>query len=142
MRRRTWTYIRQADILISFQMGLPSMIELPPQREDQTSLPRNIYDDEEFGEDCAAPPAALPDNEPTLISFLIAKAKLAFGFARALKEINKAGEYIRQEKILEIDRDLRNIYKNVPEHYKLGQLSCDDARVGHSNELARAKSCQ
>lgn len=124
MRRRCWTFIRQADILLSFQAGLPSMIEVQDHDE---SLPRNIYDDN-FNEDCTALPMALPDSEPTQISFLIAKAKLAFGFARALKEIDRSNT-ISWQRLLEIDRDLRRIYHGIPDIYKLGQLQGRESLV-------------
>lgn len=127
MRRRAWAFIRQADILLSFQMGLPSMIG-PRSLAIECSLPRNIHDDKGFLEDCTVLPPALPDCEPTKISFLIAKTKLAFGFARAVKEINRT-DTVRWERILEIDRELRHIYDNVPSHYKLGQLSNQDSLV-------------
>jgi hypothetical protein len=125
MRRRAWAFIRQCDILISFQMGLPSMIS-PRLLESQ--LPRNIHDDDSFNEDCPELPPALPDSEPTQISYLIAKTKLAFGFARALEEINRA-DAMQWERVLEIDRELRHIYDNVPDYYKIGQLSGEDSLV-------------
>jgi hypothetical protein len=126
MRRRAWTFIQQCDIMISFQMGLPSMIGL---RTLEPFLPRNIRDDDEaFNETCTSLPPALPDSAPTQISYLIAKAKLAFGFARALDEVGRS-PMPQWERILEIDRDLRRIYDGVPDHYKLGQLSIQDPLV-------------
>jgi len=125
MRRRAWAFIRQCDILVSFQMGLPSMISL---RMLEAPLPRNIHDDNSFNEDSITIPPALPDSEPTQISYLLAKTKLAFGFARALEEIDQAST-MRWERILEIDRELRQIYDNVPDYYKIGQLSSEDSLV-------------
>ncbi|KIV88147.1 hypothetical protein PV10_09071 [Exophiala mesophila] len=124
MRRRCWAFIRQADILLSFQAGLPSMIKL---QDHDDSLPRNICDDN-FNEDCTILPVALADSEPTQISFLIAKSKLAFGFARALKEIDRSNT-MSWQRLLEIDRDLRRIYHGIPEIYKLGQLQGRDSLV-------------
>lgn len=126
MRRRVWTFLCQADILISFQAGQPSMIDLDSCEE---RMPRNIYDNAVFDESCKELPLGLPDSEPTEVSFLIAKAKLAFGFARALKSISHSIDLIRWESILEIDRELRRIYDGIPEHYKLGQLSIRDSLV-------------
>jgi hypothetical protein len=125
MRKRVWTFIRQADILIAFQAGMPSMIELPV---DESSMPGNFYDDEAFGEECTALPEVLPDSEPTQVSFLIAKSRMAFGFALALKEVSSTAK-IRSERILELDRDLRNLYNNVPEKYQLRQLSTQDSLI-------------
>lgn len=124
MRRRTWTFIRQADILISFQVGLPSMLGLRPFK---CSLPRNLRD-EDFDEGCTALPQALPDSEATHISFLIAKAKLAFGFAHAVESINKT-DSMQWRKVLEIDRELRDIYDSIPDYHKLGSLSSENSLI-------------
>jgi hypothetical protein len=124
MRRRVWAFIGQADIMISFQKGLPSMVGLD---QLESVLPRNLYDDS-YNPNSSKLPAALPDCENTQISFLIAKTKLVHGFARALNEINGA-DIPQWERILQIDRQLRQIYENVPNHYKLGQLSDRDSLV-------------
>ncbi|KPI40836.1 putative transcriptional regulatory protein [Cyphellophora attinorum] len=126
MRRRVWTFIQQCDILVSFQMGLPSMTA-PASLE--ASLPRNIHDEGgAFDEDCTALPPALPDSVPTKISYLIAKARLASGLARALDEVNRTPAPT-WENVLEIDRKLRQIYDNVADHWKLGELSAQDSLV-------------
>ncbi|CAM1511818.1 Fc.00g093310.m01.CDS01 [Cosmosporella sp. VM-42] len=134
MRRRTWAFIRQADVMLSFQMGLPSMIELPP---DEACLPRNIYDDEYFEEGCTVLPTTLPNSEPTQVSFLLAKTRLAFGFARALKEISHA-DTTRWERILEIDREIRSLYDNIPDRFKLSQHSGRDSLVLISSRFVLA----
>src|SRR5882757_11182296 len=98
MRRRSWAFIQEADILFSFQMGLPSMIKTGNL---DSSLPRNTYDDDIFSELCKTPPLALSETELTQISYLISKTCLAFGFARALKEMSRI-ESMRYERVLEI----------------------------------------
>jgi hypothetical protein len=125
MRKRVWTFIRQADVMFSFQMGLPSMIGPHLLRG---SLPRNIHDDESLFEGCSTLPAALSDREYTRISFLIAKSKLVFGFAHALEEINRSSTP-KWDRILEIDRELRQIYDEVPGNYKLGTFSGHDSFI-------------
>ncbi|EXJ66966.1 uncharacterized protein A1O5_09612 [Cladophialophora psammophila CBS 110553] len=127
MRRLVWAFIRQYDIFLSFQLGLPSMIRIR-SLEGPQDLPRNIHDDEYFGEDCTTLPPALSDSEPTQISYLIAESKLAFGFTRALEEMNRSAT-IPCERVLEIDRELRRIYDSAPDHYKLGLLSVQDSLV-------------
>jgi hypothetical protein len=96
--------------------------------DDSQQLPRNIYDNDDFQEDCAELPPGLPDSEPTQVSYLLAKANLAFGFARALHEIKSSGT-IRRTRVLEMDRELRCIYDGTPEYYKLGPFSGDDSLV-------------
>ena len=120
--------------MISFQAGLPSMIELDALA---APLPRNIHDNEAFTETCTALPAALPDSADTRISFLIAKSKLAFAFARALSDV-KGSSILPPAKILEIDRKLREVYNDVPRMYQLGALSSQDSLVLISSRFVLA----
>ena len=119
MRCRVWAYIRLADILFSFQAGLPSMIRV---RDSDTNLPRNIHDDAAFYETCLELPPARPDTEITQISFLVIKSRLVSGFACALKEMNSPTK-MPYERVIEVDRELREIYDHVPEYFKLQALS-------------------
>ncbi|KAK5676968.1 hypothetical protein LTS10_010732 [Elasticomyces elasticus] len=125
IRRRLWAHIRSADIMLSFQMGLPSMID---QRALKGPLPRNFHDDHGFDEECTTIPPTVPESEPTQVSYLIAKTNLVFGFARALHE-STCGAKMSPVRLLEIDRELRQTYDRVPEHYKLGQLSSQQSLV-------------
>lgn len=118
MRRRIWTFVRQSDLLFSFQIALPSMIRIG---DSDTELPRNIYDDE-FDEDCASLPPPRPASEATPVSYMIAKAKLAFGFGRVLEEVNGLHRKAYDE-ILKIDRGLRDIFSSIPEHLRLRPMS-------------------
>jgi hypothetical protein len=85
-------------------------------------LPRNIYD-ESFGPTCVELPAPFPDSEPTQISYLICKARLALGLARALKELNQEDTPPPYEKVLEIDRSIRETYAKAPEHFRLRSMA-------------------
>jgi Fungal specific transcription factor domain len=118
MRRRVWTYVRQADILFSFQISLPAMIRIG---DSDTDLPRNIYD-EEFDEDTTVLPPSRPPCEPTTVSYMIAKARLAFGFGRVLEEVNCLDSKPYEE-ILKIDKGLRDIFEAVPEHLRLRPMN-------------------
>ena len=118
MRRRIWTFVRQADLLFSFQIALPSLVRIG---DSDTELPSNIYDDE-FDEDCTALPPARPPSEATPVSYMIAKARLAFGFGRVLEEINGV-QHKPYDEVLKIDRGLRDIYASIPEHLKLRPMA-------------------
>jgi Fungal specific transcription factor domain len=118
MRRRVWTFVRQADLLFSFQISLPSMIRIG---DSDTELPRNIYD-EEFDEDTTVLPPSRPISEPTTVSYMITKARLAFGFGRVLEEVNGVRSQPYEE-ILKIDKGLRDIFDGTPEHLKLRPMS-------------------
>lgn len=119
MRRRVWTFIWQADIFFSFQHGFPSMVKIV---SPEKILPRNIYD-ESFGPHYVELPAPFPDSEPTQISYLICKARLALGLARALKELNREDTPPPYERVLEIDRSIRETYAKAPEHFRLRSMA-------------------
>ena len=119
MRRRVWAFLRQADILFSFQMSLPGMIRIG---DSDTELPRNIHD-EDFDESTTTLPPARPASEKTSISYLITKTRLAFGFCRVVRAgvvraVNDAKIAELAEDTHEIDKGLREIYESVPEHFK------------------------
>lgn len=114
MRRRIWTFVRQADLLFSFQTSMPPMIRTG---DSDTDLPRNIFDDE-FGEDSKELPPPRSPSESTPVSYMIAKSRLAFGFGRVMEHMNSvhAGSY---EEVLKIDAGLREIFESLPEHFHL-----------------------
>ncbi|CAI7590339.1 unnamed protein product [Penicillium glandicola] len=114
MRRRVWTFVRQADLLFSYQAGLPSMIR---GTDSDTELPRNLYDDD-FDEDCKELPPPRQLNEPTPISYLIAKARLSYVFGRVLEQ-SSAVSSTSYEKVMEIDAELRQARDLIPEHLRI-----------------------
>jgi hypothetical protein len=100
------------------------------------TLPRNIYD-QDFDEDCTSLPPAQQASEPTEIAFLLAKTRLAFGFSRAAAEIKRAS-FVKWDRILELDRELRQIYDAIPDVYKLGLLSANDSLIRTSAKMTLA----
>lgn len=114
MRRRVWTFVRQADLLFSFQVGLPSMIR---SSDSDTELPRNLYDDD-FDEDCKELPPSRQLSEPTPISYLIAKARLSYAFGRVVEQ-STAISSAPYEKVMEIDAELRQARDMIPEHLRI-----------------------
>jgi hypothetical protein len=114
-----WTFIWQADIFFSFQHGFPSMVKI---ESPEKILPRNIYD-ESFGPQSVELPSPLSDSEPTQISYLICKARLALGLARALKELNREDTPPPYENVLEIDRSIRETYAKAPDHFRLRSMA-------------------
>ncbi|OJJ88757.1 Zn(II)2Cys6 transcription factor [Aspergillus glaucus CBS 516.65] len=111
MRRRIWTFVRQADLLFSFQLGLPSMLR---SADSDTELPRNLYDDD-FDEDCKELPPSRPPDEPTPVCFLITKARLSYVFGNVVDHTSSvhSGSY---EKTMEFDAELRRARDMIPEH--------------------------
>lgn len=109
MRRRLWTFIRQADILFSYAVGLPSMIR---SSDTDTDLPSNLKD-EDFDEDTQMPPAARPNTEFTPISYLIAKADISFVFGR-IAESEAGIQSVPYDEIMKLDNELKDAYHSLP----------------------------
>lgn len=110
MRRRVWTFVRQCDLLISFQFGLPAMI-----RSDHidTQPPRNLYDDE-LHEDMAALPPSRPSFEATPMSYMIAKSKMTFIFGRVVERMQSLANPPSYEETMRFDAELREARSTHP----------------------------
>ncbi|KAK5132779.1 hypothetical protein LTR08_008664 [Meristemomyces frigidus] len=103
IRRRVWTFVRQCDLLMSFQFGLPAMV-----RTDHidTLSPRNLYDDE-LHEDMPALPASRPIFEATPMSYMIAKSNMTFLFGRIVERTQSIGNPPSYEETMQFDAELR-----------------------------------
>lgn len=120
MRRRIWTFVRQSDLLISYQLGLPSMIRLG---DCDTALPGNYYDDDLFEEMQALPPPR-PITEPTPVSYMIAKASLSFCFGKIVEGLHSITS-CTYEDIMQLDQNLREARAELPPY--LRQKPLEDA---------------
>ncbi|KAL9009989.1 MAG: hypothetical protein Q9173_005028 [Seirophora scorigena] len=114
MRRRIWTFVRQADLLFSFQLGLPSMIRLG---DCDTALPGNYYDGDLFEEMKELPPPR-PVTEPTPVSYMIAKASLSFCFGKIVESLHSIRS-CTYEDIMQLDQSLREARAELPPHLRL-----------------------
>ncbi|KAK4954754.1 hypothetical protein LTR66_013507 [Elasticomyces elasticus] len=123
MRRRVWTFVRQADLLFSFQFGLPSMIR---SEHIDTEIPRNLYDDELYEEMTALPPSR-PIAEATPMSYMIAKARLAFAFGKIVDRTQAISNPPCYEEIMKLDQELREVHASTPPHLRLRAMQ-DSAR--------------
>ncbi len=122
MRRRLWTFVRQADLLFSFQLGLPSMIRLG---DCDTALPGNYYD-EELYEDMKALPPPRPVTEQTPVSYMIAKASLSFAFGKIVESVHAIAT-CSYDDVMDLDRNLREARAELPPHLRLRPLEdCGD----------------
>lgn len=111
MRRRVWSFVRQADLLFSCQVGLPSMIRMA---DSDTELPRNLYDDD-FDENCKELPPSRPPNEPTPLSYLITKSRLANVLGQAIEQTSSL-QNTPYDKVIEMDSELRRARDMIPDH--------------------------
>ena len=117
IRRRVWTFVRQSDLLFSFQIGLPSMIRLG---DCDTELPRNIFDDE-FDEDIKVLPPSRPFTEATPVSYMRAKATMAFAFGKVIERVH-AVTPSSYEELMGLDELLRTTRAEYPPHLRLRSI--------------------
>ncbi|KAJ5660403.1 hypothetical protein N7507_006854 [Penicillium longicatenatum] len=117
MRRRVWSFVRVADVLFSFQVGMPSMLRAA---DSDTDLPQNLYDDD-FDEDSKELPQPRQLSEPTPISYLITKARLVFAFGRVNEHASSISN-ASYDKTMELDADLRHARDSIPDHLRLRPL--------------------
>lgn len=122
MRRRVWSFVRTADLLFSFQVGLPCMLRVA---DSDTELPRNLYDDD-FDEDCKELPPPRQLSEPTPISYMISKCRLTYAFGR-VNEHASAVAGTSYDKVMELDAELRRARDLIPDHLQI--RSMDECQV-------------
>ena len=113
IRRRVWTFVRQSDLLFSFQIGLPSMLR---PGDCDTELPRNLYDDE-FDEDSKELPPSRPITEPTPVSYMCAKANMSFAFGKVVEKLHSVSTTSYDE-IMVLDQELRDARAELPPHLR------------------------
>lgn len=109
MRRRTWSTCMHLDMLISFQLGLPSNTQFPTCN---TKPPTNLLD-RDFDEDTEQLPPARPLTEHTLLVFYIAKDRLMNVFDKVIRHTLSATESPSDELDM-IDGEIRSTMAALP----------------------------
>jgi hypothetical protein len=109
MRRRMWHMVAQVDLLLSFQLGLPSMIRV---LQSDTTPPHNLFDND-FCETSPELPPERPEFEPTPISYMICKSRICQVFGMITEQANLIRQPTYAE-VIELDARLREVYALVP----------------------------
>jgi hypothetical protein len=109
MRRRVWHLLAQVDLILSFQVGLPSMIRAI---QSDTAPPNNLFDDD-FSQDSQELPPARPASEATPISYMICKAGICHAFGIIVDQANSILTPPYSE-VLGLDTRLREAYNLIP----------------------------
>lgn len=116
MRRRLWLAIKQTDVLLSWQVGLPSMI---PHSQCDTMLPRNLHEDD-FDEDSDIIPMSRPWIEITKISPFIVKAPLIAVFTKIASHIQDI--HPKDSEIPVLEQELYAARDSLPPMYKMRSM--------------------
>lgn len=113
MRRRVWLHIFQLDALLSFQLGLPSMI---PAECCDTHVPRNLNDSDLQVRMSALPPSR-PSSEYTPFLYFISKASVMSIFKKIVAHtISLATPSYSRTTTL--DAEMRGAYSLLPDFLK------------------------
>ena len=118
MRRRVWSIIGMIDVLISFQLGLPSMFKTI---QSDTMPPRNLLD-RDFNASSTVLPASRSIDELTPSSYTRAKLRIVRIFADAA-ELSHATIAPSHEEILRLDRELEEAKAAVPPLLQMPDIS-------------------
>ncbi|KAF2160478.1 hypothetical protein M409DRAFT_29099 [Zasmidium cellare ATCC 36951] len=124
MRRRTWSFAMQLDLLIMFQLGLPNTVQFGSW---DTRPPSNLQDTD-FDEDTAVLPPPRPDTEPTRVTFYTAKHMLMKIFDKILRHSLSVGEIKPEHDLLALHQELVQTYDSIPAvlHYRNVSSSISD----------------
>ncbi|KEY69737.1 hypothetical protein S7711_03718 [Stachybotrys chartarum IBT 7711] len=117
MRRRTWNMAIQIELLVSFHMGLPSMVQ---GVESDTAPPRNLQD-EDFDEDSTELPPARPSSDWTSILYPIHKTQILRVFGK-IGQQSHALSPPNYNDVLALDKQLQQVWGNVPSYLKVRPL--------------------
>ncbi|KAG5766787.1 hypothetical protein H9Q72_005159 [Fusarium xylarioides] len=118
MRRRVWVCLYQLDSLMSFQMGLPSMI---PSDFCNTELPRNLKQSD-FYPGIAELPPPRPLSETTTISYAIVKASVMGMFKKVVRHTRYVTP-LSYEETVSLDAEVRAAYDKIPDNFKYKPLT-------------------
>ncbi|WXC50431.1 hypothetical protein QX201_010090 [Fusarium graminearum] len=118
MRRRVWVCIYQLDALMSFQLGLPSMV---PSDSCDTELPRNLDQNQLHPEIKELPPSR-PLSENTTILYSIVKASVMAKFKEVVKHTRSPASP-SHETTVTLDAEVCQVYTNIPDHFKYKPLT-------------------
>lgn len=109
MRRRTWSTCMHLDMLISFQLGLPSNTQFPTCN---AKPPTNLLDCD-FDEKTEQLPPARPLTEHTLLVFYIAKDRLMNVFEKVIRH-TLSGTESSSDELDTIDAEIRSTLAALP----------------------------
>lgn len=109
MRRRVWHLLVQMDLLVSFHNGLPSMVQAV---KSDTRVPLNLQD-QDFDEDSTELPPSRPETEITVMSYTLAKGRLARVLGKIIEQANLL-TLPNYTEVMTLDRELQQAFSAIP----------------------------
>lgn len=118
MRRRSWAVLKQMDLMISFQLGLPSNICL---EDCDTKSPSNLLDSD-FDADTQVLPESRSENDGTKLLWFIVKERQMTSFSKVCRDALSFKEKSEAD-ILQLDIEVREMHTTIPEILRTRPLS-------------------
>ncbi|KAJ5784552.1 uncharacterized protein N7503_009764 [Penicillium pulvis] len=118
MRRRLWAMICQLDTLVSFQNGLPRVVQ---HYYCDSEIPSNLLDTD-FDENCVHLPPGRPDEERTACSYTRAKSRLMAAFGH-ICDSAYAREPVSYDEIMAMNRRLDIAHDQLPSFFRARPMS-------------------
>ncbi|KAH6892200.1 hypothetical protein B0T10DRAFT_457916 [Thelonectria olida] len=117
MRRRMWNMALQVELLVSFHMGLPSLLQ---GIETDTTVPRNLQD-EDFDEDSTDLPPGRPPSDYTAMTYPIHKTKILRVFGQIARQAHALTppNYVE---VMKLDKLLQEVWQEVPAFMRVRPL--------------------
>ena len=109
IRRRIWHLLVQMDLLISFETGLPSMVQ---GIKSDTRVPLNLQD-QDLDENSTELPPSRPETEITGMSYTLAKGRIARVFQRIIEQAD-AVTLPDYGEVTALDRELQQAFSAIP----------------------------
>ena len=119
MRRRAWSSCKQMDMMISFQLGLPSNICLD---NCDTRSPRNLFNTD-FDEDTQVLPPSRPESEVTPLLWYFVKDRQMVNFSKVCR-IALSFHEASEADIVQLDYEIRETHRTTPDVLRTRPL-CD-----------------
>jgi hypothetical protein len=117
MRRRMWNLLVQIDMIVSFHLGLPSMIH---GIESDTGMPRNLINEDLTPEMTELPPGR-PDSEYTELTYPIWKSTVCRVFGLVARQAHSLTAPTYPD-VMRLDKLLKEKWAQVPTFMKVKPL--------------------
>ena len=109
IRRRVWSTVRQIDVTISTQMGLPLKVKA---HQTDTDEPRNLLDSD-LDEDLAELPPSRPETEVTAMLYSLAKRRTA-AIGGLIIDFTTDIRPHTYDEVMELDAELERSRASIP----------------------------
>jgi hypothetical protein len=117
MRRRVWHNLVQIDLLGSFHIGLPSMVQAI---DSDTAYPRNLRD-EDFDENSIELPEGRPETDVTPILYTLSKGRIIEVFGKIAAQANRIS-LPSYDEVMYLDQLLNQAHETIPPPFRIVPL--------------------